>query len=70
MPKFGVYMIDAESEEILATEEETFDNLEDAEDYAQQCNNDFAAGEEVLELAGEDFIPSSSVDFVAFEIDE
>lgn len=37
MPKFIVQMIDAYTREILDTEDEVFDNEENAEEYACEC---------------------------------
>ena len=36
---------------IIETEEEVFDNREDAEYYAMECDANFAEGAEILELA-------------------
>lgn len=70
MPKYLVHMVDAYTREILSTEDEIFDNEQDAEDYACECGGAFAVGAEVLKLAGEAYTPSEDVDFIVEELDE
>ena len=70
MPKFIVQMVDAYTREVLNTEDEVFDNEQDAEDYACEYGGAFAEGAEVLSLAGRDYTPREDVDFVAEEVDD
>lgn len=72
MSKFIVEMINTITGAIMdeKVDDEVFNSREDAEEYARECNCDFATGEEELDLMGEDSIPSENVDFVATEIDE
>jgi len=55
MVKYIVQMVDKYSGEVLDTEDEEFDTYEDADEYSLVCSSNYAAGAEVLELAGEDF---------------
>jgi len=70
MPKFIVQMIDAYTREILDTEDEVFDNEEDAEEHACECGGNFAEGAEVLKWAGREYTPPEDVEFVVEEIDD
>jgi hypothetical protein len=70
MPKFIVQMVDAYTREVLNTEDENFDNEQDAEDYACECGGAFAEGAEVLSLAGRDYTPSEDVEFIVEILDE
>lgn len=70
MPKFIVQMVDAYTREVIDTEDEVFDNEQDAEDYACECSGDFTEGAEVLSLSGRDYIPREDVDFVVEEVDD
>ena len=70
MPKFIVQMVDAYTKEVLNTEDENFDNEQDAEDYACECGGAFAEGAEVLSLAGRDYTPSEDVEFIVEILDE
>lgn len=70
MPKFIVQMIDAYTREILDTEDEVFDNEEDAEEYACECGGNFAESAEVLKWAGREYSPPEDVEFVVEEIDD
>lgn len=70
MPKFIVQMVDVYTREVLDTEDEVFDNEQDAEDYACECGGAFAEGAEVLSLAGRDYTPREDVDFVVEEVDD
>ena len=63
-------MIDAYTREVLNTEDEIFDNEQDAEDYACECGGAFAEGAEVLSLAGRDYTPSEDVEFIVEILDE
>ncbi len=69
MSKFVVKMIDALTGIELDTEDEIFDNEEDAEEYACECGGNFATGADVLRLAGRDYTPRETVEFVVEEID-
>lgn len=70
MSKFIVQMVDAYTREVLNTEDEIFDNKQDAEDYACECGGAFAEGAEVLSLAGRDYTPSEDVEFIVEILDE
>ena len=70
MPKFIVQMIDAYTREILDTEDEVFDNEEDAEEFACECGGNFTEGAEVLKWAGREYTPPEDVEFVVEEIDD
>ena len=70
MSKFIVQMIDAYTREVLNTEDEIFDNEQDAEDYACECGGAFAEGAEALSLAGRDYTPSEDVEFIVEILDE
>lgn len=70
MAKYIVQMIDAHSGEVLETEDEVFDNEQDAQDYACECGGAFSAGAETLSLMGRDYIPREDVDFVVEEVEE
>ncbi len=70
MAKFVVQMRDVYTGEVLDTEDEVFDNEQDAEDYACECGGAFAVGAETLSLAGRDYIPPEDVEFVVEELDE
>ena len=52
MSKFIVQMVNAYTREVLDTEDDIFDNEQDAEAYARECGGAFAEGAEVLDLAG------------------
>ena len=51
MSKYYVDLVD-ESGNIVDTEDEVFDNREDAEDYALECGSNFAEGADVLDMCG------------------
>lgn len=71
MAKYVVNMIDVETGDVLEVfDDEVFDTEEAAQEYACECGGDFAEGEEVLSLAGEDYTPREEVDFVVEEIDD
>lgn len=70
MPKFIVQMVDVYTREVLNTEDEIFDDEQDAEDYACECGGAFAEGAEVLSLAGREYTPREDVDFIVEELDE
>lgn len=70
MSKFIVQMVDAYTREVLNTEDEIFDNEQDAEDYACECGGAFAEGAEVLSLACRDYTPSEDVEFIVEILDE
>ncbi|MDG4964801.1 hypothetical protein [Lactococcus lactis] len=66
MSKYKVVMISSDgSREDL---DEVFDSYEEASDYARESYNDFSTGAEVLELAGESYIDSTSIEFEVEEI--
>ena len=70
MSKFIVQMVNAYTREVLDTEDEIFDNEQDAEAYARECGGAFAESAEVLELAGRAYTPPEDVDFVVEEVDD
>lgn len=70
MAKFVVQMLDAYTGDVLGTEDEVFDNEQDAEEYACECGGNFAVGADVLRLAGRDYTPREDVEFVVEEIDD
>lgn len=70
MPKFIVQMVDAYTHEVLETEDEVFDNIQDAEDYACECGGAFSVGAEVLSLSGREYTPREDVEFVVEEVDD
>ena len=70
MAKFVVQMLDAYTGDVLGTEDEVFDNEQDAEEYACECGGNFAVGVDVLRLAGRDYTPREDVEFVVEEIDD
>ena len=70
MAKFVVQMLDAYTREVLGTEDEIFDNEQDAEDYACECGGNFAVGADVLRLSGRDYTPREDVEFVVEEMDD
>lgn len=70
MPKFIVQMVDAYTHEVLDTEDEVFDNIQDAEDYACECSGAFSVGAEVLSLSGREYTPREDVEFVVEEVDD
>lgn len=55
---------------MLYTEDEVFDNEEDAEKCACECAGNFVEETEVLMYAGRDYIPRNDVNFVVEEIDD
>ncbi len=69
MSKFIVQMVDAYTREVLETEDEVFDNEQDAQDYADECGGAFAEGADVLSMSGRSYIDPDDVDFVVEEID-
>ena len=70
MSQFVVNMVDALTREVLDTEDEVFDNEEDAQEYACEWGGSFAQGAECLSLAGRAYTPREAVDFVVEEIDD
>lgn len=70
MSKYVVQMVDAYTREVLDTEDEVFDNEQDAEDYACECGGAFAEGAAVLSMAGREYTPREDVDFVVEEVDD
>lgn len=69
-PKYVVQRIGAYTGEVLYTDDEIFDNEEDAKFYAEECSAAFAEGEEVLELADRTYECSDDSYFVVTEIEE
>lgn len=68
--KYVVQRVDAYTGKVLETEEEVFDNEEDAEEYACECGGNYAEGAEVLDCANRAYdIPEDSY-FVVTEIEE
>lgn len=70
MSRYIIQMVDSYSGEILDTEDEVFDNEEDAEAYACECGGCFAVGAEVLMLSGREFTPLDDVRFVVAEMED
>lgn len=70
MGKFIVQKVDCLSGEVLdeMVDNEKFDTYEEAEEFSLICSESFAAGAEVLELAGRDFTDPDEIDFVVEEI--
>ena len=48
MSQYNIDLVDSKGN-VIDTEDEVFDNESDAEDYADECNNAFAEGAEILE---------------------
>ena len=68
MARFFVDLIDSLGN-IIDTEDEVFDNEEDAENYACECGEAFAEGAEVLEMCGRTFMDSDEYEYVVREDD-
>lgn len=68
--KYIVQRIDRYTGEVLETEDEIFDNEEDAEFYAEECSAGFAQGEEDFEYANRAFEYADDSEFVVTEIGE
>ena len=66
--KYIVQRIDRYTGEVLETEDEIFDNEEDAEFYAEECSAGFAQGEEDFEYANRAFEYADDSEFVVTEI--
>ena len=67
--KYIVQRINRYTGEILETEDEIFDNEEDAEFYAEECSAGFAQGEEDFEYANRAFEYADDSEFVVTEIE-
>lgn len=70
MSKYIVQMVDAYTREVLDTEDEIFDNEQDAEDFAREWGGSFSEGASVLSMSGRSYTPRDAVDFVVEEIDD
>ena len=70
MLKFIVQMLDAYTGDVLDTEEEVFDNEEEAQDFAEEWGSNFSTGADELRMRGRDYIPREDVDFVVEAIDD
>lgn len=68
--RYIVQRIDAYTGEVLETEDEVFDNEEDAESYLEDCSAGFAQGEEDLEYANRASDCAEDSYFVVTEIEE
>ena len=68
MSKFIVQMVNAYTREVLDTEDDIFDNEQDAEHYARECSGAFAEVAESPDLAGQAYTPQEDVDFVDEEV--
>lgn len=68
--KYIVQRIDRYTGEVLETEDEIFDNEEDAEFYAEECSAGFAQGEEDFEYANRAFEYTDDSEFVVTEIED
>lgn len=65
MPKFYIDLVDSEGN-VIDTDDEVFDNESDAEDYADECNNAFAEGAEILE-DDDDYMDPDEYEYVVRE---
>ena len=65
MSKYYIDLVDSEGN-VIDTEDEVFDNEADAEDYADECNNAFAEGAEILE-DDDDYMDSDEYEYVVRE---
>lgn len=70
MSKFIVQMLNALTGEVLDTDEEVFDNEDDAQEYADEWASNFSVGAEELRLRGREYTPREDVEFVVEELDE
>ncbi len=65
MSKFYIDLVDSEGN-VIDTDDEVFDNEADAEDYANECNNAFAEGAEILE-DDDDYMDPDEYEYVVRE---
>lgn len=65
MSKFYIDLVDSEGN-VIDTDDEVFDNEADAEDYADECNNAFAEGAEILE-DDDDYMDPDEYEYVVRE---
>lgn len=65
MSKYYIDLVDSEGN-VIDTEDEVFDNEADAEDYADECNNAFAEGAEILE-DDDDYMDPDEYEYVVRE---
>lgn len=68
--RYIVQRVDAYTGKVLETEDEVFDNEEDAESYLEDCSAGFAQGEEDLEYANRAFDYAEDSYFVVTEIED
>lgn len=65
MSKYYIDLVDSEGN-VIDTDDEVFDNEADAEDYADECNNAFAEGAEILEN-DDDYMNPDEYEYVVRE---
>lgn len=65
MSKYYIDLVDSEGN-VIDTDDEVFDNEADAEDYADECNNAFAEGAEILE-GDDDYMDPDEYEYVVRE---
>ncbi len=65
MSKYYIDLVDSEGN-VIDTDDEVFDNEADAEDYADECNNAFAEGAEILE-DDDDYMDPDEYEYVVRE---
>ena len=65
MSKYYIDLVDSEGN-VIDTDDEVFDNEADAEDYADECNNAFAEGAEILE-EDDDYMDPEEYEYVVRE---
>ncbi|MBR2957041.1 MAG: hypothetical protein IKC20_02180 [Clostridia bacterium] len=65
MSKFFIDLIDSLGN-VIDTDDEVFDNEDDAEEYADECNNAFAIGAEDLE-GTDDYMDPDEYEYVVRE---
>lgn len=65
MSKFYIDLVDFKGN-VIDTDDEVFDNEADAEDYADECNNAFAEGAEILEN-DDDYMNPDEYEYVVRE---
>jgi hypothetical protein len=69
-PKYVVQMVNAYTREVIETEDEVFDNEQDANDYACQCNSNFAAGADSYGPFDEGYQDPEDTEYIVQEIDD
>ncbi len=65
MSKYYIDLVDSEGN-VIETDDEVFDNEADAEYYADECNNAFAEGAEILE-DDDDYMDPDEYEYVVRE---